>query len=61
MFIQYFKNDNNENDSDGTKFSYNSHECTERSQNLTKIVCFLRIFVYSQPPAFWSIRTALWS
>lgn len=71
MFIQYFKNDNNENDNDRTKFSCNSHECTERSQNSTKIVCFLRIFVYShrsytfgvrtQPPAFWSIRTALWS
>lgn len=45
MFIQYFKNDNNDNDR--TKFSCNSHEDTERSQNSTKIVCFLRIFVYS--------------
>lgn len=66
-----WKNDNNDNDNDRTKFSCNSDECTERSQNSTKIVCFLRIFVYShrsytfgvrtQPPAFWSIRTALWS
>lgn len=57
MFIQYFKNDNDENDNDRTKFSCNSHECTERSQNLTKIVCFLRIFVYSHRSYTFGVRT----
>ena len=38
------KNDNNENDSDRTKFNCNSDERTERCQHSTKIVCFYENF-----------------